>query len=82
MEDKYNQRYKCDCECCKFVKRGLDYFGDDCDIFVTTSSEQCVVFRYSDEPSDNRAVDIEWISTSERFKDIYNDEEIMNNFAN
>lgn len=54
------QRFKSDCDCCKFIRQGTDYLGNDCDIFVTTSSEKCVVFRYSDNPSDNRAVGLEY----------------------
>lgn len=53
------QRYESDCTCCQFVRQGFDYLGNDCDIFVTTSSEKCVVFRYSNEPWDNRAVGLE-----------------------
>lgn len=76
------QRYKSDCHCCKFIKRGLDYFGEDCDIFVTTSSEQCVIFRYSDRPSDNRAIDIETMRYFPQNYQIYlDDEEIMSNFT-
>lgn len=62
------QRYKSDCECCQFVRQGIDYLGQNCDIFVTTSSEKCVVFRYSDVPWDNRAVGLEYYDMT----DIYN----------
>lgn len=51
------------------------------DIFVTTSSEKCVVFRYSDRPSDNRAVGIDTMKDfPKNYLSILNDEEIMGNF--
>lgn len=56
LTDTYQQRYTSDCECCRFVKRGIDYLGNDCDIFVATSTEPCIIFRYSDRPSDNRVL--------------------------
>lgn len=54
----------------------------DCDIFVTTSSERCVVFRYSSKPSNNSATGIFYIleNPSNYYDTLLNDKDIMGHF--
>lgn len=67
--------FKHDCDECKFVKVGKDYFGETADVYVC---KNVVLFRLSDEPSDNRTVSmITAMTFKESYQDILNDQDIM-----
>lgn len=67
--------YKHDCEHCNFVKVGK-YFGERVDIYVC---EGVVLYRNSDEPSDNRTVSMRIIKGfPDNYRDILDDVDIMN----
>jgi len=70
-----------DCSECKFIKVGKSYFDEIADIYVCGT---VVIYRLSNTPSDNRAVDIAWeLENSPNYfiaKHILNDADIMSQY--
>jgi len=72
-----------DCQECKFIKTGKSYFDEIADIYVCGV---VVIYRLSNTPSDNRAIDIAWelenFPESSVAKHILNDADIMSQYYN
>lgn len=72
-----------DCLECKFIKVGKSYFDEIADIYVCGTA---VIYRLSDIPSDNRAVDIAWelenFPNTHVTKHILKDADIMSQYYN
>lgn len=73
-----NPMYKHDSDCCKFVKVDKDDFGTMCDMYVCNN---VIIFRYSDEPSDNRAISMKTVDAfPESYQDILSDKDLMTEY--
>lgn len=73
-----NPLFKHDCNSCRFVKVGTDYFGETADVYVCYES---VIFRLGNEPWNNRGIGLEdmikYSSDSRVTQFIVNDEDVM-----